>query len=458
MPTEDDLRSKLKLLGSELDVRAAKVKKLDEYRQENGGAIPPAIKHAKVTNAYKMLMSLSSANYAKVIVKAAASKMRVGGIKAGDKETAAAAWDIWEDNRMDAEFRRATDNVLAHGRAFAIVRPNQADSTKSPEIILEDASTVIVEYAEGSRYERVCALRRWQDNENFVHGTLYYPDATYQLKTNRQVDSIATEALESVTWEINPDPIENPFNLVPAVEIATNGGLKAGRFGSAEGDYETELGLIDRINTLEFLRLVIAFTASFPVRVVIGDKILLDDDDKPIAPFELGADIIAQLEDPNAKLEEFKEADLKAFGDAIDRDTETLAGITGTPFDHFKAIPIQNVNAEALRAAHDRLNSRVGDHLPFVGEGAEEFLRVAMLMQGKTLPQKAKLQWISRESYSLAERADAAVKLGDILPWQVIAERVLDMSQEEINQAEILRGSETLNGLLTDTSGGNTTS
>lgn len=447
MPTEAELKDKLKLLGAELDVRAEKAQKLDEYREENGGAIPPAVKHAKVTKAYRLLMSLSSTNYAKVIVKAAAAKMKVGGIKCGDRELEEAAWKVWQDNRMDAEFRRATDSVLAHGRAFAIVRPR--GDGESPEIILEDSSTVIVEYVEGSRYDRVCALRRWVDDDKILHGTLYYPDGTYRLKTNRKVESASDyETLETVNWRIDGEPLPNPHGVVPAVEIATNGGLKPGRFGSAEGDYETELGLLDRINTLEFLRLVIAFTASFPVRVVIGDKILKDDDGKPIAPFELGADIIAQLEDPQAKLDEFKAADLNAFDKSVDRDVETLAGVTGTPFDHFKSVPVQNVNAEALRASRDRLDSRVSDHLPFVGEGAEEFLRVALLMQGKELPQSATLQWINRESYSLSERADAATKLKDILPWQIIARKVLDMSQDELQEIELLRASDSLTQLL----------
>lgn len=448
MPTEDELKAKLKLLGTELDARAAKMRRLDEYREENGGAIPPAIKHAKVTKAYRLLMSISSTNYAKVIVKAAAAKMQVGGIKCGNEELESAAWQVWQDNRMGAEFRRATDSVLAHGRAFAIVRPNPAGG--SPEIILEDSSTVIVEYAEGSRYNRVCALRRWTDDEKYLHGTLYYPDATYRLKTNRKVESVSSDSIETVTWQLDGDPLENQYGVVPAVEIATNGGLKPGRFGTAEGDYETELGLLDRINTLEFLRLVIAFTASFPVRVVIGGKILKDDDGKPIAPFELGADILAQLEDPNAKLEEFKEANLKVFGESVDRDIETLAGVTGTPFDHFKSVPVQNVNAEALRASRDRLDSRVSDHLPFVGEGAEEFLRVALKMQGKELPQNATLQWVNRESYSLSERADAATKLKDILPWQVIARKVLDMGQDEIKQVELLRATDAFTSLLTE--------
>lgn len=448
MPTEDELKAKLKLLGAELDVRAKRHAELESYRSEKGGAIPPAIKHAKVTTAYRMLMSISSTNYAKQIVKAAASKMRVGGIKTGDDELDRQIWGIWQDNRMNAEFRRATDSILTHGRCFAIVRPGQGGE---PEIILEDSATVIVEYAEGSRYNRVAGLRRWTDSSKVLHGTLYYPDATYRFKTNRKVETASDrETLESVNWVLDGDPLPNAYGTVPAIEISTNGGLKPGRFGAAQGDYETELGLLDRINTLEFLRLVIAFTASFPVRVVIGEKILRDDDDKPIAPFELGADIIAQLENPAAKLEEFKAADLEKFGQALDRDIEVLAGVTGTPLWQLKSNPVANVNTETIRASNMPLDARVSDHLPFIAEGAEEILRVAGRMKGLDVPQSASLQWVNRESYSLSERADAATKLKDVLPWQAVASEVLDMDQEQIGRIEQLRAADVLTGLLTE--------
>lgn len=446
MPSESELKAKLRLLGHELDLRADKHRKLESYR-EDGGAIPPAIKHAKVTKAYRMLMSIADTNYAKLIIKAASSKMRVGGIKSGDDSVDAAAWDVWQSNRMNAEFRRATDSILTHGRAFAIVRPRP---NGYPEIIFEDSATVVVEYAEGSRYDRVAGLRRWLDDDNILHGTLYYPDATYRLKTTRKVESPYEYSAETLEWEFDGDPLPNPFGVVPAVEIATNGGLKAGRFGAAQGDYEAELGLIDRINTLEFLRLVIAFTASFPVRVVIGEQILRDDDDKPIAPFELGADVIAQLENPDSKLQEFRAADLQSFGDALDRDVEILAGVSGTPLWYLKSVPLTNVNAETIRASNMPLDARVSDHLPFISEGAEEMLRVALRMRGIDLPQSASLQWVNRESYSLSERADAATKLKDILPWQAIASDVLDMSQEDINRVEQLRAADALTGLLTE--------
>ena len=248
-----------------------------------------------------------------------------------------------------------------------------------------------------------------------------------------------------------PWPLPNTHNLVPAVEIATGRSLTPGRFGSACGDLEHHLSHLDRINILEFLRLVIAFTAGFPIRAVIGDKIIKDDEGKPVAPFELAADIIAQFENPDVKLQELAATDLKAFGEALDRDVESLAGVSLTPSYYLRSIPIQNVNADAIRASDAPLNSRVEDHKPEVGEGYEEVARVAgkMLPKPVDLAPSAEIRWLNRESRSLSEKADAATKLKEILPRQVIWETVFDATQDEITRWESMAISDGLASLLT---------
>lgn len=453
MPTEDELKAKLTLLGAELDRRTERFNELEAYRSGER-PVPEAVTRANATTAYKKLMTVAPTNYAQLIIRAASSKLEVAGVKSGDESLDAAAWSVWQENRMDAEFRRATDSILTHGRCFAIVRPAEPE----PEIVLEDARTVVVEYEEGSRYRRACALRRWVDEEDgYTYATLYFPDKTYRFRSGQKAGEGRQHSEAGVSWvpfsDDRPEVLDNEFGVVPVAEIATNGGLVPGRFGSARGDYEGAVSLLDRINTLEFLRLVIAFTASFPVRAVIGDKIARDDDGNPIAPLKLGADVIAQFEDPNVKLAEFKAADLKSFGDAIDHDIDMLAGVTQTPAYYLRSVPIQNVSADTIRASNIPLDARVADHQPFLSEGLEEILRLGVRMKGKVLPQSTSVEWLTRESYSLSERADAATKLKDILPWQVIASRVLDMNQEEIGRVEQLRASDVLTGLLTQGDG-----
>ncbi len=432
MLNEKQAAAKINTLGRELDRRGRHYAWLDAYFT-GACPLPVAIEQANVTKAYRMLMNLSQTPYGRLIVKAATSRMEVGGIRTGDKGLDRSLMAVWQASQMDAESKRAHDSIVTLGRAFAVAWPDVDDV---PRITMEDEATVIVEYAEGSRYERVCALRRWVDEDRTRHATLYDGEAIYKF-SGTGTDWKARR--EDSEW-----PLTHDFGVVPVVEIATNRRLCAGRYGSASGDFESAVGLLDRINTLEFLRLVIAFTQGFPIRAVIGDKILRDDDGNPLAPFELAADVVAQFENPNVKLEQIEAADLKAFGDAIDHDVEALAGITQTPAYYLRSVPIQNVSADAIRASDAPLNARVEDHKPQVGEGWEELLRVVgrMLPGAPEVPQTAELQWVNRELRSLSERSDAAVKLATVLPWQVVLEIAFDATDEEIARWTTLRALE----------------
>ena len=72
-----------------------------------------------------------------------------------------------------------------------------------------------------------------------------------------------------------------------------------------------------------------------------------------------------------------------------------------------------------------------------------------MLPDPVLLPSTAETVWINRESRSLAERADAATKLGAAgMPWQFIGEYVFDLTQEEINRIDAMRASDVLSNFL----------
>ncbi|MGZ6587873.1 MAG: phage portal protein [Solirubrobacteraceae bacterium] len=423
-------------LAAELDRRGVTFRRLERYKGEC--PVPQVIRRMRATNAYRLLMDFAQTNYGRLVVRAATSRMRVGGVRTGDEKLDEALWAIWHDNHMDSESRLGHDVALTHGRCFAIVWPGE--NGNSPKITLESPDTCIVEYAPGSRHERVAALRRWKDSAG-THATLYRPNGVWKFTSGEDGKWQPRQSEGDPSW-----PLPVPEGQVRVVEIATNRELRATPYGHAHGDFEGNTGLIDRILILDFLRLVIAFTSGFPIRAVIGDKIqykkddsggvLLGTDGKPIAiaPFELAADVIAQFENPQAKLEELKAGDLKSFGEAIDRDVESLAGLTQTPFYYLHQVPIHNVSADAIRASDAPLMTRVEEHQPNIGDGWREVLALAGAQANLQVPANAEVVWLDRQSRSLAERADAATKLSTVLPWRATAEIALDADQETINR------------------------
>lgn len=450
--TDKERLALIKDMAGELAIRAKRYKLIRRYRTGRA-PIPASIQTARVTNAYRMLMSYAETNYGRLIIRSATSRMEVGGIRTGDDALDRAVWGLWQGSRMDSLSRLAHDDALTYGRVFAIIWPSDSEEDDAvPSITLENMATVIVQYSEEAPHAPVAALRVWNERD-YPYATLYTLDGVYKYRGPKN-----TEAAPDTQWEqrlvpvLNTDsgefepeewPLENPAgpDRLPVVEISTNRLLDETCYGYAEGDFESCLGLLDRINVLEFLRLIIAFTAGFPIRAVLGQRILYDDNRRAIAPFRLAADIIAQLESPTARLDQLEAADLERFGRAIDHDVETLAGICQTPSYYLKSVPIQNVSADAIRASDAPLNARVDDHKPFVSDGWENTVEVAGLMMPRpiVLPRRTEIRWLGKELRSLSERADAATKLNGVMPWQAIAELCFDASQDQIGRWEEMR-------------------
>lgn len=432
------------------------------------GPLPDAIVRSRVTKAYRLLMPMSDAPWASVISEAVQDRLEVTGISTGDKSIDDALWDDWRRNYMDSESSLAHNATLVGGRSFVTVWP---DPDGNPEWILDTSENMVVKYAPGSRRRRIVAMRHWVD-DGYPYATLYYPD--YIVKFKGPKDSLGLD-IGGVSWEpYRPPedqewPLRNPYGVVPVVEIATNRELEPGCYPYARGEYENCTGVIDRINLLTFLGLVVAFYMGFPLRGVIGEKILSevmkdddgavlrDDNGEPIVenipPFDVHADSLFQLENHEARLAEFAAADRTNL--SITAELEQLATVSNTPRHYFPmASGTSNIASDTVVAWEAGLHGKVKTrHKPQIGTGWEEAWRLDALMRPERLviPNIATVQWATLESRSLAEQADAATKLKDVMPKQAIAELVLGANPETIARWEALGGSDVLSQLLKET-------
>lgn len=445
MPTEQELRSELALMGAELSRRGMNARKTERY-YEGRCPFPAAVVRARVTRAYEALMPMAEAAWGSLVVDSVQDRLEVTGVHSDDKRADDAAWGLWQDNAMDSESKLAHNSALIHGRSFATVWRNGGPT---PEIVLDSAEQMIVRYREGSRRHRAAALRSWVDDGERRCATLYRPEALYKFAGPKN-----SGGFQGTQWERRevggePWPLPNPLGEVPVVELAVNRRLKPGSFGHARGEYEHCLGLIDRINLLTFLGLVVAVWMGFPLRGVVGATIMRDDDGKPLRPFDVDADSIFQLEGPDAKIAEFKAADRRNL--SVFPETAQLAYLTKTPAHYFPLeTGLSNISADTVRALEGGQAAKVTGHKGSLGEGWEEVLRLGgrQLDTPVELSPRAALDWGDHESRSLAERADAATKLKDILPWQALAKKVLNATQDDLAEWEAMRASDGLGTLL----------
>lgn len=446
LPDADpDVLNQIRVMSQELDRRKADHDLTAPYYEESS-PIPYAVQQAKLTKAWRFLMPLADAPWGSLVVDSTNDRLEPSGINDSDDTAAEAAWAAWQEASLDAEAKVAHIATLIDGRCFALCWP---DNGGPPRITFDDATQMVVMYRDGSRKERVAALRRWVEYDGRQMATLYRPDALFKFQSATTDGATSWEDWEKRTEGGENWPLRNSFNVVPAVELAVNRRLNPGVFPHARGDYRQALGLMDRINLLTFLGLVVAFWMGFPLRGVIGERILKDDDGKVIPVFEAGADEAFQLANPDAKIAEFKAADRSNL--AVFDELSQLAVITKTP-RHYFPLPgsMANVNADTVRAFEGALHAKVTGYKAGLGEGWEELLRIRGMMGTDTydLSSRAALQWHDHESRSLAERADAATKLKDILPWQALAEMILNADRDQIGRWEAMRGSDALGQLV----------
>jgi hypothetical protein len=486
MPTIDELTAQVKRLSKELDRRVARHRAIEPYYENDRDdlVLPPAITQARLTKVYRYLMPVAEAPWGSLVVDSKLDRLEVSGIQDDDEDVANAVWDVWQDCYMDSESKLAHSSALLDGRAFATVWPDP--DTGKPDIALDDCTQMIVQYAEGSRHKRVAALRRWQEGGDYVSdanynpgtmfssettyaggqkfATLYRPEGIYKFRGATKQE-IATGLAGGSEWlpryvDSESWPLENLLAPeVPVVELAVNRRLKPGPFPHARGEFAHCTGLIDRINLLTFLGLVVAFWQGFPLRGVIGDKIrrevLKDDDGNVIldpstgkeatavkAPFDAHPDAIWQIENPEAKIQQFDAADRKNL--SVFAELDQLAVITKTPRHYFPLEQgMSNLSADAIVASEGGMLAAVTGHKSTLGEGWEEVLRLAgrLLDKPVQLSQKAEMEWKKHDSRSLAESADAFVKLtgsggGSGLPWMAAAELCLNVSDSQLKRWE----------------------
>ena len=471
MPTmlELEIAAQLGRLDEELDRRVAEHERLVPYaKRTKVRPIPAAITAAKLTRSYLHLMSLSEMPWGKLVVASKLDRLEVNGVTSPEQSVSDAVWElVWQGNAMDLESKLGHRAALLDGRAHATVWPRSdwmldgavaRGSADGPRVQLDDAATVVVEYAEGSRRDRVGALRRWQDERDKTLATLYRRDGIYKFRrSTRQIVDVDTFQAGTGLWERRevegePWPLPNPLRVVPVVEIAVNRELAPGCFTVCTGEFANETGLMDRINMLTFLGLAVAISMSFPLRVLIGEPILRNEEGKAIPPFDAYIGGVAQFENPDAKLAEYKAADRSQL--SIYNELAELASATSTPRHYFPVSgAIANVSAETIRAFEGPLHAAVnGSHKPSLGEGWEEVLRLGgrMLPDPVELSPRAALAWADHESRSLAERADAFSKLAASgLPWQASAEIALSLGQDPIRRYEAEQAGSALAQLIT---------
>lgn len=413
----------------------ARLDRLDRYYR-NEADLPEG--SSGYVDAFRRFQRKARTNWAALASEAVSDRMMPVGFRTGSTGTAgmdADAWRIWQANSLDADASLVHIAMLNMSRSYVMV--GGYDPVRgAPVITAEDPRQVITEQDPTARRRSIAALKVYHDDLTAADtAVLYLPG--YVLRATRANASQYDNTHEAITggdWRWTSYD-RMPLEQVPIVRF----GNRMDIGGTCTlGEYEDAIDVIDRINATILNRLVIAAMQAFRQRAIKGDLPEKDSNGNVIdynGIFRGGPDALWLLPE-GAEMWESAQADLNGILQAVRHDVQDFAATTKTPL--FYLTPdAANGSAEGASLAREGLVFKVKDRCRQAGEAWEQVMTLAFASEGNLLASSRpdmEVIWAPPESFSLAERFDAASKAVAVgVPW---AERMrlLGYSPQEIDR------------------------
>lgn len=406
--TPDEAAATIKRLSQKLNDQRLELERADQYY---AGTQPLSFLAPEVRRQVGNRLQSLNVNWGRKIVDSVAQRTYVEGFGLGDGQADAELWRLWQANNLDEWSQMAHVDTLVHGRTFMSVWANP-DDAETPQIMVETAHQVVVDYEPGT-YRLRSALKRWSDS-GVQYATLYLPDEIRKyVSTSRYQNMVAGK------WD-EIDVLDNPLGVVPMVPF-----VNRPRVLNLDGESELTdvMGLIDAIGKLCTDMLVTSEYHAMPRRWATGIEIPAGPDRERLQAevaqyWDRATKDKTWLAGPGVNLGQFREADLSNFVSAINLLTSIIAAIGGLPPDDLGLTTTNPASAEARRAADTTLVLRTKEKQQSLSGSHERVMTLAVAARdGKAVRdvvgdlRNMETFWRDPEIQTVAQTADAAVKL-----------------------------------------------
>lgn len=368
-----------------------------------------------------------SSNLCKVAVGAVGERLNVQAVSAmvDGRDVSKRAMKLWADADMPMLVQASLVDAMAVGSAYLVA---WADQFGRPSISVETSEHMTVQ-RDPITNGIVGALKRWvvRDHngvELATHIVKYLPNEIVHLEQS------ATDAKLRFVRSI-----PNPLGVVPVVQL-----LNIERVGDQVGASVVDdlAPLVDALNKLIVDMLVTSESVARPKRWVTGVELedpeaafLPDDgfiaDEAPAVVVDLDAvemetsaespfkdsDDLWIAEQAEAKFGQLSGADLAGYETGVNLIVQQIMAISGLP-GHLVGVTTSNpATAEALRASEVALTSRAQSRIRVFDKPLEWAVRLMVAVDAGVSPDRveASIQWADPATRSIAQEADAAVKL-----------------------------------------------
>ncbi|MBS1691927.1 MAG: phage portal protein [Actinobacteria bacterium] len=422
-----------------LDEPAARYHELDLYYR---GEQPLAFLSPEAKTALGQRFGRMASNIPRLAVTALAERLRLTGFT-GD---AADLWADWIRNDLDQEAGVAHREALLLGDSFVIV---WADRVGRPKVTIESAKQVAVQLDPGTR-QITAAVKRWE-TKTTTEAVLYEPDQITRYRAN------ATGA--TVHGFTVVETLANPLGVTPVVGIRNSDRILSERGCSEIDDLKP---LVDALNKSLADMMVTSEYVGRPRRWATGIELteepLVDGDGNPVVDVDgeivmTEANPIAEnhramiSENDQAKFGQLQSADLSGYEASVRVILGQIMAVSTLPAHYVGVFTDNPASADALRAAEASLTARAEARQATFGRAWEQVakLMVAVRDGRDPLQVEARVQWADAATRSVAQEADAVVKLhaAGLLPASYALAK-LGYSDDEILEIRAARRAEAL--------------
>lgn len=429
--------------------RRTRLQLLHDYRRGEA-RLPQGAENMR--EAFRIFQSKARANFAELIVSAVSERMTPVGFRTAidrDETGDADVGKLWARAGLDVTAADIHDLMLTLGEAYVIVG-GLDDETGAPLITAEDPRYMVGEPDPANPRKLLAALKWMHDDaESEDRAYLFLPGSATesgnaQVWVARKVNAavLVTDTERLVTprtpmpafhpqgWEWDEERSgELPHGRMPVVRFANKDCL---------GEFEAHLDVLDRINHQILQRMVISTMQAFRQRAAKNLPLTDEDTGEEIDYSEVFvADPGALWQLPEGtELWESGQVDLSPILSAVKDDVQHLAAQTRTPL-HLLSPAGVNQSAEGASLSREGLIFKTDDRITRTSAPWAQVMSLALLaadMSDRADLAELETIWAPSARLSLAEKADAASKLKDLLPRRTLLIKVLGFSPAEADR------------------------
>ncbi|MFJ2775702.1 phage portal protein [Kitasatospora sp. NPDC087315] len=393
---------------------------------------------AKANSEFKDLVKRSIVNVSALAVEAPLNALRVQGFRKPGSGENAFEWKYWQANRLDERQNAVHRAALTSGAAYAVVTPDPRKGRREPMIRAYDAISTVAVYADPAWDEYPVYALHVPEQQPDEHRTLAFlwddvAKHTVDLDAEPEAAVLASEP--------------HGMGLCPVVRFSPAVDLR----GRSRSLVEPLIVAQDRLNQQTLSLLLTEHWGAHAIRWASGlapSERLDPETGDPLRDPETGEPVydVPSL-DPSTLLmapnsdARFGQLPTMPTGDllASRRQTiEEMMGLADVPPHYLAGSNLVNLSADALAAAETSFKRFLSTLQDSLGESWESVFRLCARAagRGEIEQDESQVEWAEKATRSLAQAADAMVKLMQQgVPLSVALRKVPGFSQADIDEA-----------------------